>query len=75
MKVWELRACLNSLPISMDDVEVFYSGGIDHLDKIIIFKSVDFLEPCDIEGEKDGLLLHNGYLDEDEECQKLALLN
>lgn len=75
MKIWELRACLNSLPISMDDVEVFYNGGIDLFDNKRVFLPVNFLEPCIMEDtETNGVLLHDGYI-EDEEIQKTALLN
>lgn len=75
MKVWQLRAYLNSLPISLDDMEVVYESGIDCLDGLRIFSSVDFLEPCQIDDDEDCILLHNGYLEEDEEIYEIAKLN
>jgi len=75
MKVWQLRAYLNSLPIYLDDMEVVYESGIDPVDGLRIFSAVDFLEPCEIEGEEDCILVHNGYLDEDEEIYELAKMN
>lgn len=76
MKIWELRAYLNSLPISMDDLEVFYNGGIDCIDGERNFLCVDFLEPCKYDdSEINGILLHNGYIDQEEEFKELALLN
>lgn len=76
MRVWELRAYLNSLPISMDDVEVFYHGGVDRFDNKSVYLAVDFIEPCEIEKEAtDGILLHNGYIEENETIYELALLN
>ena len=66
---------LNSLPISMDDVEVFYNGGIDRMDNKRMFMPVDFLDPCIMaDTGSDGILLHDGYM-EDEEIEKKAILN
>jgi hypothetical protein len=76
MRIWELRAYLNSLPISMDDVEVFYHGGVDRFDNKRVFLNVDFIEPCETEeNATTGILLHNGYIEDDETELELALLN
>ena len=75
MKIWELRACLNSLPLSMDDFEVYYNGGIDSFDGERVFLTVDFLEPCEASDKTNGILFHNGYIDKEEEIKKLEKLN
>ena len=75
MKIWQLRAYLNSLPISFDDMEVVYESGVDFLDGVRILSKVEFMEPCEIDGESDGILLHNGYIEQDEEINKLSKLN
>lgn len=75
MKVWQLRAYLNSLPISLDDMEVVYESGVDCLDGLRILSNVEFLEPYEVEGSEDCILLHNGYLEEDKKISELAKLN
>lgn len=75
MKVWQLRAYFNSLPMSFDDMEVMYNAGIEPLSGMRALLSVDFLEPCEMLDEPDCIMLHDGRIDEDEEIDRLAKLN
>jgi len=75
MKVWQLRSYFNSLPISFDDMEVVYHSGIKCIDGSKIFSSVDFMETQEMTDDEECLLLHNGYIDKEDELEEKAKLN